>query len=88
MKQAGYDYAVVHATESSAGFFDRCGFIQVGALARYGVDSKHDVAYRHWTFPDQDVACMDASIMMALRLSAICNPNVPEYEHGAIPAPG
>ena len=78
MKQAGYDYAVVHATESSAGFFDRCGFIQVGALARYGVDSKHDVAYRHWTFPDQDVACMDASIMMALRLSEVSNPNFAE----------
>jgi hypothetical protein len=78
MKQAGYAYAVVHATESSAGFFDRCGFIQVGALARYGVDSKHDVAYRHWTFPDQDVACMDASIMMALRLSEVSNPNFAE----------
>jgi len=75
MKQAGYVYAVVHATESSASFFDRCGFIHVGALARYGVDSKHDVAYRHWAFPDQDVACIDASIMMALRLSEVSNPN-------------
>ena len=78
IQQAGYDYAVVHATDSSAGFYDRCGCIQVGALARYGVDSKQDVAYRHWTFPDQDVACMDKSIMMALRLSEIYNPNVPQ----------
>ena len=30
-----YDYAVVQATESSAGFYDRMGFVRVGALARY-----------------------------------------------------
>ena len=69
MKQKGYRYAVVQATESSAGFYDRCGFTQVGALARYGADATCDVAYRHWTFPDQDVLDIDASIMMALRLS-------------------
>jgi hypothetical protein len=32
-----YDYAVVQATESSAGFYDRMGFVRVGALARYGI---------------------------------------------------
>ena len=30
-----FDYAVVQATESSAGFYDKMGFVRVGAIAKY-----------------------------------------------------
>ena len=51
--RGAYDYAVVQATESSAGFYDRMGFVHVGALARYvppGEDylKAKTVAYRHF----------------------------------------
>ena len=84
-----YDYAVVQATESSAGFYDRMGFVRVGALARYvmpGVDYRkaETVAYRHFTGPDEDVAALDASIMMAIRLRPGSIPRRVLFKHGGI----
>eukprot|EP00292_Cryptomonas_paramecium_P011023 CAMPEP_0113697520 /NCGR_PEP_ID=MMETSP0038_2-20120614/22181_1 /TAXON_ID=2898 /ORGANISM="Cryptomonas paramecium" /LENGTH=326 /DNA_ID=CAMNT_0000620543 /DNA_START=45 /DNA_END=1021 /DNA_ORIENTATION=- /assembly_acc=CAM_ASM_000170 len=70
-----YDFVVVQATESSAGFYDRMGFRRVGALAKYitsdvAPHQARTVAYRHWAYPDQDVSKMDSSIMMAIKLRA------------------
>ena len=72
-----FDYAVVQATESSAGFYDRMGFIRVGAIAKYIKPGEErqaavipPVAYRHFVGPDQDVKDVDHSIMMAIRLRA------------------
>ena len=74
-----YDYAVVQATESSAGFYDRMGFVRVGALARYVISGSdyrrvETVAYRHFAGPDEDVTPLDSSIMMAIRLRPIVMP--------------
>jgi len=72
-----FDYAVVQATESSAGFYDKMGFSRVGAIAKYirpGEERQAamipPVAYRHFVGPDQDVKDVDPSIMMAIRLRA------------------
>ena len=72
-----FDYAVVQATESSASFYDKMGFIRVGAIAKYikpGEERQAAViapaAYRHFVGPDQDVKDIDPSIMMAIRLRA------------------
>ena len=84
-----YDYAVVQATESSAGFYDRMGFVRVGALARYvtpGADYRkaETVAYRHFAGPDEDVSALDSSIMMAIRLRPGCIPRRVLLRHGGI----
>ena len=72
-----FDYAVVQATESSAGFYDKMGFMRVGAIAKYIKPGEErqaavipPVAYRHFVGPDQDVKDVDHSIMMAIRLRA------------------
>ena len=72
-----FDYAVVQATESSAAFYDKMGFVRVGALAKYIKPGEGrqaavipPVAYRHFVAPDQDVKDVDHSIMMAIRLRA------------------
>jgi len=84
-----YDYVVVQATESSAGFYDRMGFIRVGALAKYakpGQDVMRSVsmAYRHFTGPADDVKEMDSSIMMAIRLTEAASPRRVLADHGGI----
>ena len=72
-----FDYAVVQATESSAGFYDKMGFSRIGAIAKYIKPGEErqaalipPVAYRHFVGPDQDVKDVDPSIMMAIRLRA------------------
>jgi len=72
-----FDYAVVQATESSAGFYDKMGFARVGAIAKYIKPGEErqavvipPVAYRHFVGPDQDIKEVDHSIMMAIRLRA------------------
>ena len=45
-----FDYAVVQATESSAGFYDKMGFVRVGAIAKYikpGHTSKNAYTHTH-----------------------------------------
>ena len=84
-----HDYAVVQATESSAGFYDRMGFVRVGALARYvapGSDYRkaETVAYRHFAGPDEDISMHDSSIMMAIRLRPGAIPRRVLLKHGGI----
>jgi len=74
-----YDYVVLQATDTSVGFYERMGFVRVGALARYaqpsgggGAEQLREskvVGYRHWTFSDEPMRKMpEPSKMMARRL--------------------
>lgn len=53
-------------------FYEKYGFVRVGAIARYGStphDESRTVGYRHWCYSDERVEDMDRpSYMMALRL--------------------
>lgn len=66
-----YDFAVLQATEAAVHFYEKRGFVRVGALAKYR-DRKDmpDVAYRHWndrfTVGSQ---AHGASHMMAMAIS-------------------
>lgn len=66
-----YDFAVLQATEAAVQFYEKRGFVRVGALAKYR-DRKDmpDVAYRHWndrfTVGSQ---AHGASHMMAMAIS-------------------
>ena len=71
-----YKYVVLQATKDSLGFYERLGFVRVGAVARYnyrksGSGGKGEiVGYRHWLGTDDSIERSDrASYMMACRLS-------------------
>jgi len=40
MAQQGYKYVVLEATEASRPFYERLGFVRVGALAKYGTEEQ------------------------------------------------
>ena len=53
-----YDYIVLQASSSSISFYERYGFVRVGAIARYGagpVETVRTVGYRHWCYSDERV---------------------------------
>lgn len=84
-----FDFVVVQATESSAGFYAKMGFIRVGALCKYvkpedGGRPPAVTAYRHFTDPDSDCGHLDASIMMAMRLRSGAFPRRVLAAHGGI----
>lgn len=47
-----YDYVVLQATPSSQSFYQRFGFVRVGAVAKYS-NSTRVVGYRHWTYANE-----------------------------------
>ncbi|GMI37883.1 hypothetical protein TeGR_g2867 [Tetraparma gracilis] len=64
----GYDYIVLQATKMAIPFYEREGFVRVGAVAKF--NDKEDmplVAYRHWSDIVKNNA-VEASYMMARRL--------------------
>ena len=73
MEQSGdCDILVLQATDMSIPFYERMGFIRVGASAKYvpkgtDVDAAPTVEYRHWTFADQRTM-PGPSYLMARRL--------------------
>ena len=85
MLLGGYRYAVVQATKSSAAFFSRLGFVQVGALATYK-GWPTPIGYRHWASSDDDVTSLDESIMMAIRLTPDKIPQRVLFDKGGIAA--
>lgn len=52
-EKRGYKYIVLQATESSKRFYERFGFKRVGAICKYGKDSKNVCGYRHWADADE-----------------------------------
>ena len=69
-----YDYLILQATDQSRPFYEKLGFVRVGALARYvppgkKVDNCPVTGYRHWTFSDEPEARMpEPSYMMVFQL--------------------
>lgn len=68
-----YQYIVLQATEGSRAFYERFGFVRVGAVCRYGTittgsppDSAHfpnldtpEQGYRHWTHANESQRSLD-----------------------------
>ena len=69
-----YDFLVLQATETSRSFYERMGFVRVGAVAKYvppnsSMQACPTVGYRHWTFSDEPEGRMpEPSYMMARQL--------------------
>lgn len=72
LRQSGrYDFAVVHATPDSMRFYEKYGFMRVGAVAKYSKwrSGENEMGYRHWLSTDEELTQNDKpSIMMAQRL--------------------
>lgn len=76
-----YKYVVLQATDASKGFYERFGFVRVGAVCRYSsnVPSNENplVGYRHWTHPNESDASLQLhggpSYMMCLKLPLECS---------------
>lgn len=72
-----YRYVVLQATDSSKSFYERFGFVRVGAICRYGKAGivSHDAplqGYRHWTHANESERSLQKhggpSYMMCLKL--------------------
>ncbi|GFH61686.1 hypothetical protein CTEN210_18162 [Chaetoceros tenuissimus] len=75
-----YDYVVLEATVKSRPFYEKFGFVRVGAVCKYGnekdiMDEKgevQDVGYRHWSYAQTTEEGLDQigapSYMMARRI--------------------
>jgi len=79
-----YQYVVLQATDSSRTFYEKFGFIRVGAISRYGPRTKgrrpsnyspslsEIVGYRHWTYAHESERSLGKhggpSYMMVLRI--------------------
>ena len=74
---AGYRYVVLQATDSSKTFYERFGFVRVGAVCRYGksdgvLGDEPIQGYRHWTHANESERSLQKhggpSCMMCLKL--------------------
>jgi hypothetical protein len=69
-----YKYVVLQATESSKSFYERFGFVRVGAVCRYLAGEKEAPVqgYRHWTHANESESSLQMhggpSYMMCLKL--------------------
>lgn len=73
-----YDYVVLQATDQSKTFYERYGFVRVGAVCRYRLPSEGSteevplVGYRHWTHANESETSLQKhggpSYMMCLKL--------------------
>jgi len=68
-----YNYVVLQATDSSKTFYERFGFVRVGAVCRYTEkDTSPLVGYRHWTHANESETSLEMhggpSYMMCLKL--------------------
>jgi len=65
-----YDYVVLQATPIAISFYERFGFVRVGAIATYETEPGVITGYRHWTYSDEKKLDKHGgpSYMMAMRL--------------------
>jgi hypothetical protein len=69
-----YKYVVLQATDSSKSFYERFGFVRVGAVCRYlaGEQEAQVMGYRHWTHANESESSLQMhggpSYMMCLKL--------------------
>jgi len=81
-KGGRYDYVVLQATETSRSFYEKLGFIRVGAVSKYGsaqdfennASGLEEVGYRHWTYANETTQGLNEhgapSIIMAYKINA------------------
>eukprot|EP01083_Nonionella_stella_P201900 738134_1 len=79
-RRGTYDYVVLEATEAARPFYEKFGFIRVGAVCKYGNEKDvisesgevQVVGYRHWTYANESEKRLDGhggpSCMMARRV--------------------
>mmetsp|Transcript_17089 Transcript_17089/g.24170 ORF Transcript_17089/g.24170 Transcript_17089/m.24170 type:complete len:414 (+) Transcript_17089:127-1368(+) len=76
-RRGDFEYVVLQATDSSRPFYEKFGFVRVGAVSKYGSEQEifHEaeiVGYRHWTYANETSQRLDQhgdpSCMMALKL--------------------
>ena len=79
-RRGTYDYVVLEATDTSRPFYEKFGFIRVGAVCKYGNEKDvkdangevQDVGYRHWTYATETEQRLNEhgapSCMMARRI--------------------
>ncbi|GMH87562.1 hypothetical protein TrST_g5972 [Triparma strigata] len=72
-----YDFVVLQATPSSLSFYERFGFVRVGAVCRYATNPNSVVGYRHWTYKDEKHLSKHGgpSYMMAIDLKILRRKN-------------
>ena len=65
-----YDYIVLQATKMAIPFYERCGFVRVGAIAKFNDNPNMPyVSYRHWSDIVAGTA-VEASYMMGMRVGS------------------
>jgi len=81
-RRGTYEYVVLEATETSKPFYEKFGFIRVGAICKYGDKNEltndesavEITGYRHWTYANETKARLDIhggpSCMMARRVNS------------------
>jgi hypothetical protein len=86
-RRGTYDYVVLEATDMSRPFYEKFGFVRVGAVCKYGNEQDvkdangevQDVGYRHWTYATETEQRLNEhgapSCMMARRIKKF-NPDV------------
>ena len=79
-RQGCYEFVVLEATETSRPFYEKFGFVRVGAVCKYGKKEDFDdeanvvkeTGYRHWTYANETKARLNEhggpSCMMARRI--------------------
>lgn len=79
-RRGTYDYVVLEATDMSRPFYEKFGFVRVGAVCKYGNEKDvkdangevQDVGYRHWTYATESEQRLNEhgapSCMMARRI--------------------
>ena len=82
--ESHYDFVVVAATQGAATFYERHGFIRVGAVARYqnNKEKKPWQGYRHWAWADERPDSLrsnhtEPSYMMARKIFRNNNKRIP-----------
>jgi hypothetical protein len=80
-RRGSYEFVVLEATETSKSFYEKFGFVRVGAVCKYGKkedfddEARKDVeetGYRHWTYANETKARLNEhggpSYMMARKI--------------------
>ncbi len=72
LKKSGqYDYIVLQATKVAIAFYEKHGFVRVGAVTRFSDnEALPEVAYRHWS-EIVDGEAVEPSYMMARRVNEV-----------------
>jgi hypothetical protein len=79
-RRGSYEFVVLEATETSRPFYEKFGFVRVGAVCKYGkqedlvdeASSVEETGYRHWTYANESKARLNEhggpSCMMARKI--------------------